>query len=87
MQLIVHYDVTDITKWKAAFDDDAEARRDAGLTVLQVWKDPDSTQRAAVLLDVNDRARAQKWLDRSDALSVDDAQTVTATSAHFLETM
>lgn len=86
MQLIIHHEVTDFDSWKAAFDDDAESRRTAGLTVLQVWKDADSNTHAFVLLSVNDRGRADAWLKRSDALSGDDAGTVTSTSAYFLET-
>lgn len=86
MQLIIHLEVTDFATWKRAFDNDAEARSAAGLTVLQIWKDADSDTRASVLLSVNDRARAQAWLDRSAALSGDDAGTVRGTSSHFLKT-
>ena len=86
MQLICHYDVTNFAKWKAAFDADAESRRTAGLTVLQVWQDVDSTRHAVVLMSVNDRDRAGKWLDRSQALSSDDGATVTAATSRFVET-
>ena len=86
MQLIVHKEVTDFKDWKAAFDDDAEARRDAGLTVLQIWRDADSDRHAFILMEVNDRTRAQTWIDRSNALSSDDKATVTHASAYFVET-
>lgn len=86
MQMIVHLEVTDFGKWKTAFDNDAEARRNAGLTVLQIWKDADSDTHAFVLLAVNDRAKAQTWVDRSDGLSVDDDKTVLSSSTYFLET-
>ena len=86
MQMIVHQQVTSFSAWKSAFDADAEARSQAGLTVLQVWKDADSDTHAFFLLDVNDRDKAQAWLDRSDALSSDDGKTVTSSSAYFLNT-
>jgi hypothetical protein len=86
MQMIVHQQVTNFADWKAAFDNDDEARRNAGLSVLQVWKDADSDTHAFFLLNVNDRAKAQAWIDRSDALASDDGGTVTSSSAYFLDT-
>lgn len=86
MQMICHFEVTAFDAWKAAFDADAEARRDAGLGVLQIWRDADSTTHAFALLSVNDRARAGAWIERSSALTGDDAGTVTAQSYFFIET-
>jgi hypothetical protein len=86
MQMICHFEVTDFTAWKTAFDQDSEARSSAGLTVLQVWKHAESTTHAFALLAVNDRDKAQAWLDRSAALSGDDGGTVTSSSAYFIKT-
>ncbi|MEQ6250096.1 hypothetical protein ABMC89_14475 [Sulfitobacter sp. HNIBRBA3233] len=86
MQMICHFEVSDFTKWKTAFDADHEARRDAGLGVLQIWRDADSTSHAFVLLSVNDRDRAQAWIKRSDALKGDDGGTVSDESYYFIET-
>jgi len=85
MQMICHHEVTDFDAWKTAFDADAESRRSAGLTILQVWKHTDSTTHAFFLAEVNDRANAESWLKRSDALTVDDNATVTSASAYFLD--
>lgn len=85
-QLISHYFVTDFATWKTAFDADDESRRNAGLTVLQIWKDADSTEHAFVLCEVNDRTRAEDWTKRTDALSVDDGGTVTRASHFFIDT-
>ena len=86
MQIISHYFVTGFDAWKTAFDADAESRRTAGLTVLQVWKAADSDTHAFTLMEVNDRDRAQAWIDRSDALHSDDADTVEKSSHYFIET-
>ena len=86
MQLISHYHVTDFASWKAAFDADGESRGQAGLTVLQIWRDADSDTHAFVLCEVNERARAEDWTRRSDALRSDDAGTVTRASHFFIET-
>ncbi|MEM5542564.1 hypothetical protein WNY61_07415 [Sulfitobacter sp. AS92] len=85
MQMICHFDVTDFVAWKNAFDADAEARRNAGLSVLQIWKHADSSTKASVLLDVNDRKKADDWLTRSNALSSDDKGTVTNATAVFVK--
>lgn len=84
MQLICHYEVTNFAAFKSTFDADHEARSSAGLTVLQIWRHADSDTHAFVLLSVNDRDKAQAWLDRSDALHSDDGNTVTHASAFFL---
>jgi len=86
MQLICHFEVTDFNAWQTAFAADQEARSDAGLSVLQIWRDADSPKRAFVLLTVNDRNRADQWITRSNALSSDDASTVNAASHFFIET-
>lgn len=85
-QMICHFEVTDFDTWQTAFAADEEARRDAGLSVLQIWRDADSTTHAFALLNVNDRKRAEGWITRSNALSSDDASTVTHASHFFIET-
>jgi len=86
MQMICHFEVINFSDWQTAFAADDEARRDAGLSMLQIWRDADRTTHAFVLLDVNDRKRAQDWITRSNALHSDDANTVTNASHYFIET-
>ncbi len=78
MHLLLHIPTPDFAVWKTAFDEGAENRRLAGLTVMQIWRGADSTD-AHVLMQANDRAKAQAWVDKTAALG----EPVTA---HFLRT-
>ncbi len=42
MHLLCHFDTPDFAAWKSAFDDDAEDRMQAGLTLLQMWRSADN---------------------------------------------
>jgi len=62
MQLLCHYDTADFAAWKAAFDADAEDRRLAGLTLLQMWRSADRASAVICLFEVNDRKKAEGWI-------------------------
>ena len=62
MNLITHYTPADAAAWRKDFDAHAETRMRAGLTLLQLWRDVDGTGMTA-LFEVNDRDKAQAWLD------------------------
>ncbi len=66
MQLICEIDTGGFDAWKSGFDDRAEARGQAGLTMLQMWRDADDGARAVVLFEVHDRARAEERSVGSD---------------------
>ena len=61
-QLLLRFDNFD----KAAFDDDAENRANAGLSVLQLWQEGSTAHWA--LLQVNDKGKAQGWIDKTSSL-------------------
>ena len=79
MQLLCQFDTAGSPEWKAAFDRDAEDRRLAGLTLLQIWHGADEPAQVFCLFEVNDRPRAQAWIDR-------EAGFGNAMTAHFLAT-
>jgi len=66
MNLLAHITPPDRAAWRKGFDADAENRRNAGLTLLQLWNDADGTGVTA-LFEVNDRGKAQAWVDRESA--------------------
>jgi hypothetical protein len=68
MQLIVIIDTGGFDAWKSDYDDRAEARGQAGLTMLQMWRDADDGSRAVVLFETHDRARAEEWVRTESAL-------------------
>ena len=58
MNLLTHHIPADYTAWKADFDAHSETRMQAGLTLMQLWRDADGTGVTA-LFEVNDRKKAK----------------------------
>ena len=82
-QLIARYDIADYAQFRAEFDNDAEDRGNASLSVLQIWRE--GTSRAWVLYQVADPRRAQEYLGR--AAQVFNSQAgVSDSEFHLLET-
>ena len=79
IQLLCQLDTADFPGWKRDFDSEATDRMEAGLGVLQMWRDMDSRSRVFLLLEVNDRPRAEAWLRKEQGFG----GPMTAT---FLET-
>jgi hypothetical protein len=67
-QLILTFPASDFADWQADFAAGTEALAEAGLSVLQVWRDADAP-RALVLLEHRDRTRAEAWLAQHRGLS------------------
>ncbi|SFR02324.1 hypothetical protein [Poseidonocella sedimentorum] len=68
LQLLCSFTATD-DGWQAAYDQSAETRAQAGLTQLQLWRAADEPGTVWALYGVNDRAKAQGWLDGAAQLS------------------
>ena len=81
LQLLCRFEAADADSWKSAYDANWEDRSNAGLSQLQVWRGADAGSAIWALYSVNDRAKAQTWLDGAAKLS--DAKVA---EAHFLET-
>ena len=63
MQLIAHMKVRDYNAWRRAFDDDAESRGNAGMTLLQLWRQADDENVVWMLYEVSERAMADGYLE------------------------
>ena len=78
MHLLLHLAPDAYDPWKAEFDADADTRMQAGLTLMQLWRDADGGGVTA-LFQVNDRKKAEDWLGR-------ERQTGPALEARFMRT-
>ena len=78
MNLLTHHTPADYDAWKADFDAHSETRMQAGLTLMQLWRDADGTGVTA-LFEVNDRKKAQAWVDAEN-------QTDGPVTARFMRT-
>ena len=74
MHLLARFDTPNYPAWTSDFDADTEDRSNAGLTLLQLWRDADTPSATVALFEVNDRDKAQAWLDRETGFG----QAVTA---------
>ena len=68
MQLLATFTTPDYRAWKADFVAHTEDRANAGLGLMQLWRDADDPTRAVVLFEVRDRTRALDWLKEQQAL-------------------
>ena len=78
-QLLCQLDTADFAGWKRDFDSEATDRMEAGLTLLQMWRDADTRSRVLLLFEVGNRARAEAWLRKEQGFGG-------PMTAHFLET-
>ena len=82
-QMIAHYTVASYATFKAAFDNDAEDRSNSGLSLLQLWRESDTS--AWALYNVSNAKAARAYLD--GAAGVFNSQAgVSATDFHMVET-
>ncbi|AUH63149.1 hypothetical protein [Paracoccus zhejiangensis] len=83
MQMIAHYKVTEYSTFKTAFDNDAEDRDNAGLSLLQLWREDNGN--AWALYQVNNAKAARDYLQ--GAAGVFNSQAgVTSADFHMVET-
>ena len=68
MQLLTRLETSSYDAWRRAFDGDAEGRRTAGLSLLQIWREAGAPDTALCLFEVRDRARAEAYLKERDQL-------------------
>lgn len=83
MQMIAHYTVKDYAAFKTAFDNDAEDRGLNGLSLLQLWRESDTS--AWALFQLNNAKAAREYLDGA-AGAFNTQAGVTATQFHTVET-
>ncbi len=83
MQMLVHYRMAGYAGFRKAFDADAEDRANNALTLLQLWREDDSS--AWALFETADASRARAYLDGA-AGAFNSLAGIRSVSAHLLET-
>ena len=83
MQMLVHYTIADYPKFKAAFDGDAEDRGNNSLSLLQLWRESNTS--AWALFSVADAKKARAYLDGAAGV-FNSLAGVRKAEAHLLET-
>jgi len=86
MQLICTMKTDDAAALAAALANDLEDQSNAGLTMLQIWRDVDDPSTLLALFEVNDRGRAEGWLQRAVADTHGRRAGVTASEHRFVHT-
>ena len=84
MKLLVRNRVEDVDRWKRRFDEQEDAARAAGLTLVHLWRSADEPEQLYFLFDVEDRARAEAFMSTPEAEAVGRAAGVVDGAAWFL---
>ena len=68
MQLLTRIETGGFDAWRRDFDGDSEGRGQAGLNLLQMWREVGSPNTAVLLFEARDRDRAEAYLKERDQL-------------------
>jgi hypothetical protein len=67
IRMIVRNKVEDFARWKAVFDSQAEAARQAGLSLEQLWRGVEDANEVFFIFAVADINKAKAFLSAPDA--------------------
>ncbi len=85
MVLLVRNKVKNFDQWRRVFDSQAEAARATGLNLTQMWRSLDDANDVLFLFEVEDRGRAEAFMNAPEAASVGDEAGVIEGDYHFLD--
>ncbi len=85
MQLLCRNRVADFETWWAIFETHSDAHRDAGLHLQHFWLNADDPDEVFFLFNVDDRARAEAFLDAPQAVEGADESGVVDGDYFFIE--
>ena len=85
MYMLCRNRVHDYAKWKAVFDANAPAGREAGLETVNVWRDIENPNNVFFLLKVADIDQARAFLAHPDAAKSGEVSGVIDGEYHFVE--
>lgn len=84
--LLARHGVRDYAHWRRLFDADAPNQREAGMRVLDVFREPGDPDCAVFLFAVADRARAEAFMARPGGEKIaEEAGVLPPFGLHWLE--
>jgi len=77
--------VLDFSKWKGVFDSHAQAHRDAGLHLKNIWRGVEEPNKVFFLFEVTDTQKARAFISNPGAADAAKTSGVLDGEYHFLE--
>ena len=77
--------VADFAKWKAVFASHANAHRDAGLRLMNLWRGLEDVNNVFFLFEVTDMTKARAFISNPAAGEAAKTSGVLEGEYHFLE--
>lgn len=85
LHMITTFDTADYAAWREVFDSERAGLGHAGLHPLRVMHEPENPNRVWILFEVDDKSRAETWIE-GDAISGDERAGIVHQTHTFLET-
>ena len=84
MQLLVRNKVQEFDHWKSVFDANLEPPRAAGLTLSRMWRSIADPNEVFFLFEVEDRGRAEAFMQAPESAATGVEAGVIEGEAHFV---
>ena len=85
MVMLCRHRVADYEKWRSVFDSNGPALRDAGLRMMNLWRDVNEPNNVFLLFEVADIDRARSFITDPAAAESGRISGVIDGECHFLE--
>jgi hypothetical protein len=85
LEMLCRNRVADFSKWKGVFDSHAQAHRDAGLNLKEIWRAVEEPNNVFFLFEVTDNGKARAFISNPAAAEAAKTSGVLDGEYHFLE--
>jgi hypothetical protein len=85
MYLLCRNRVRDFDAWKAVFDTKLEAAQEAGLTLVDLWREVGDPDNAFFLFEIESVERAEAFMAAPESVEAGRVSGVIDGEAHFVE--
>lgn len=76
---------SDFSVWKGVFDSHADAHRNAGLKLVNMWRSVEEPNNVFFLFEVADMDRANRFINSPDSAQAGEVSGVIDGEYHFVE--